>query len=283
MDLQHSEFGWKSSDGLEIFAQLWQPASKARAVVCLVHGLGEHSGRYAHVAEALGQAGYALLGFDLRGHGRSSGQRGYTPSYKALLDDIGRLIDEAGQRFPQRPRFLYGHSMGGGQVLNYALRRWPPIAGVISASPWLRTAFKPPAWKVTLGRIMNGLWPSFSMSNGLGQQYICRDPAVLEANRGDPLLHNRISARLGVTTMDAGEWALAHADEFPLPLLLMHGSADQITSAQASQQFAQQVPSDCTFKLWEGLYHETHNDPEKEQVLAFVVAWLEGRTPTGNR
>ncbi len=268
-------FSWQTPDGLRLFAQGWQPAAGSRAVVCLVHGGGEHSGRYDHVAAALTGASYAVLAFDLRGHGRSEGPRGYTPSFDVLLDDIGHLLDEAAQRFPGQPRFLYGHSLGGSLVLNCALRRHPALAGVIATSPFLRPAFTPPAWKVILGRVMSRIWPTLSMYNEVDVQALSRDPAVVQRAIADPLNHNRISARAGIDILAAGEWAIAHAAEFPLPLLIMHGGADALASVEASRQFATRVPGDCTFKLWEGLYHETHNEPERQDVLAFVVNWLE--------
>ena len=264
--MEHVEFKWKTTDGLQLFAQGWQPEGESRAVVCLVHGLGEHTGRYGHVAAALNHAGYALLGFDLRGHGQSEGQRGHTPTFDHMLDDITHLLEEASQRFPDVPRFLYGHSLGGCLVLNYALRRRPDIAGVIATDPLLRTAFAPPAWKTTLGRLLQGLWPTLSMSNGLDIAGLSRDAAVVRAYADDPLVHDRVSARLGMDMLDAGEWALGHASEFPLPLLLMHGGADPITSAEASRQFAAGVTGDCTLKIWDGLYHEIHNEPEQSQV-----------------
>ena len=275
--MQHVEFAQQAPGGVRFYYQSWQPDSPPTAAICLVHGLGEHSGRYAHVADALTQAGYALLAFDLRGHGLSGGGRGDAPSYEVLLDDIARCLDEAAARFPGKPRFLYGHSLGGGLVLNYALRRRPSLAGVVASSPWLRLAFAPPTAKLALARAMGRVLPAFAQSNGLDPADLSHDPDVVRSYEIDPLVHDRITARLAVSTLDAGEWALAHASEFTLPLLIMHGSADRITSAEASREFARQVPRDCTFKLWEGLDHETHNEPEKSQVLQFVINWLMSR------
>ena len=272
--MKHVEFGWKTGDGLQLYAQGWQPETEIKAVVCLVHGLGEHGGRYAHLAAFLSQAGYALLVFDLRGHGKSQGQRGYASSFGVLLDDISHLLEEAARRHSDRPRFLYGHSLGGSLVLDYALRRRPQLAGVIATGPGLRTAFEPPAWKVTLGKIMYRLWPALSMSNELDRQGLSRDPKVVRAYNSDPLVHDRVTARLGIDLLQSGLWAMEHAAEFPLPLLLMHGAADRITSAQASREFAAKAGDRCTLKIWDGLYHEIHNEPEKEQVFAFLLEWL---------
>jgi len=276
-----TDVNWTSTDGMPLVGRCWEPTGEPRAVVCLVHGLGEHCGRYAHVAAALNDAGYAVLACDQRGHGRSGGKRGFTPSYEALMNDIGLLLGQAEQRFPGKPRFLYGHSLGGNEVINYALRRRPDLAGVVSASPGLRTAFKPPALQLATGRLMNRLWPAFTMSNGLELAALSRDPAVIAAYQADPLVHDRLSARLGMGLLESGEWAIAHAAEFPLPLLLMHGTADRLTSHQASQQFAAKAPT-CTLKLWEGLYHETHNEPEKGEVIGFVVGWLTSQAQTSH-
>ncbi|MGQ9493815.1 MAG: lysophospholipase [Anaerolineae bacterium] len=269
-----SERIFQTADGLQLFAQDWLPEGTPRAVVCLVHGLGEHIGRYPHVAAALNSAGYALLGFDLRGHGHSPGQRGHAPSWDTLLDDIGQFLQDAQQHFPDRALFLYGHSMGGILVLSYALRRKPQLCGAIVTSPLLRTAFQPPAWKLWLGKTLYNLLPAFSLSNELDPRGLSHDQKVVDAYVNDPLVHNRISARLAMDMLWAGEWALEHAAAFPLPLLLMHGVADPICSPEASLEFAARVPGECTFKLWEGLYHEIHNEPGQQQVFDVMVEWL---------
>jgi len=272
--MQHIEFGWKTEDGLQLYARTWLPETEPNAIVCLVHGLGEHSGRYAHLAAFLNQAGYALLAFDLRGHGKSQGQRGYAPGFDVLLDDISHLLEEAAKRYPNRPVFLYGHSLGGTLVLDYALRRRPQLAGVIATGANFRTAFEPPAWKISLGKIMYRVWPALSMSNEIDRQGLSRDPEVVRAYNGDPLVHNRVTARLGIDLIQSGLWAIEHAAELSLPLLLMHGAADRITSAPASREFASRAGERCTLKVWDGFYHEIHNEPEQEQVFAFLLEWL---------
>ena len=140
----------------------WAPQGALKAAIMLVHGHGEHVARYDHVAAALAEKGYAVLGFDLRGHGKSGGPRGHTPSYDALKDDIASFSQQTEQRYAGLPHFLYGHSLSGNLVLNYALRRKPDLHGVIATGPWLKLAFDPPASQVTLGRLMNGIAPGFS-------------------------------------------------------------------------------------------------------------------------
>ncbi len=264
----------RSVDGLSLFTCRWN-VENPRGVICLVHGIGEHSGRYAHVAAYLNQAGYAMLGFDLRGHGRSQGQRGHIPGYESFMEDIALMLRSARERWPQQPLFLYGHSLGGNQVINYLLRRQPSLAGAVATGPSLRIAFEPPAFKVALGRLMNNLMPAFSQVTGLEVQALSRDASVVQAYIDDPLVHDRISARFFVDAMDAGFWALEHAAELKTPLLVMHGSADRLTSPKASEEFAARAGSLCSFKMWEGLYHEIHNEPEKEQVFVFLRNWLD--------
>ena len=286
--MKHTEFNWRSTDGLHLYAQSWEPEDEPWGVVCLVHGLGEHSGRYAHVAEALAAAGYATMGMDLRGHGKSAGQRGHAASLDTLMTDINRLLDEAAAHYPNTPRFLYGHSLGGNLVIYHVLHNGSGraeqdsarLAGATATSPVLRTTSAPPAVQLTLAKIMSRVWPTFSLPNGLEQAALSRDAAVVRAYSADPLVHDRISARLGLDMLQSGEWALAHAAELSLPLLLTHGSEDRLTSAKASQEFATLAGGNCTFKLWEGLYHETHNEPEKKQVIAFMIDWLRKHTPT---
>ena len=272
--MQISEWNWKSCDDLDLYARAWEPNREPKASIMLVHGLGEHVVRYDHVAAALTEAGYAMLGFDLCGHGKSGGPRGHTTSYDALMDDIAAFSVQVDKRYPGLPIFLYGHSLGGNLVLNYALRRKPDLRGVIATGPWLKLAFAPPASQVTLGRLMNGIAPGFTQHSKLNTNGLSHDQAVVSAYENDPLVHDKISVRLFVEMYETGNWALDHAAEFPLPLLLLHGSADPITSAEASQEFAEKAGDKVTLKIWDGLYHEIHNEPEKAEVFKVMLDWL---------
>jgi len=273
--MKTTNWSWTTSDGVQMYTKGWVPEKKPKAVICLMHGLGEHIGRYKHVGEALTQAGYALLGFDLRGHGNSAGPRGHSPSYEALMDDIAAFLDQTAERFPKLPYFLYGHSLGGNLVLNYTLRRKPKLAGVIATGPWLKLAFEPPAMKVKLGRVMDKIAPGFTQASGLETAALSHDPKVVRAYEKDPLVHDKISARLFVAIYESGQWALAHAAKFPLPLLLMHGSADRLCSAEATRQFAKTAGKNVTLDVWEGWYHEIHNEPEQSKVFKVMTKWLD--------
>lgn len=260
-----------------LFAQGWEPEEETRAIVCLVHGLGEHSGRYAQVAAALTGAGYTLLAFDLRGHGRSEGRRGHAAGWDALLSDVDCLLAQAEARYPHRARFLYGHSLGGCLVLSYVLRRRPDLSGAIATSPALRPAFEPARWRVALGKALCRVRPGLLMSNGLDRNGLSHDPAVARAYACDPLVHDRLSARLGVDLLAYGKEALANAAQLPLPLLLMHGNTDPICSFAASREFADKASSTgrCTFKEWDGLYHELHNELQQGEVMGTMIGWLD--------
>ncbi len=272
------ETSMQNRAGLKFSGRGWEPGKQPKAVVILVHGHGEHVGRYAHVGEAFAGAGFALLGFDLRGHGNSGGPRGHTPSYEALIDDLADFIAQGAARYPKIPIFLYGHSLGGNLVLNFALRRNPRLAGVIATGPWLKLAFEPPAMQVTLARTLNKVAPGFTQKSGLETAALSHDAQVEKKYVSDPLNHDKISARLFVVMYESGLWALEHASEFPLPLLLMHGTADRLTSATASRDFAERGGKKVTWRSWDGGYHEIHNEPLKAEVLETMVKWMDAQT-----
>jgi alpha-beta hydrolase superfamily lysophospholipase len=271
--MAHFEWDLLGADGKKLYGQGWQPET-LKGVVTLVHGLGEHSGRYAHVADFLGQAGYAMLTFDLRGHGKTAGPRG-DARLPDILSDIECLLVEARRRWPGKPLFLYGHSLGGSLGLYFTLQRKPRLNGVIATAPVLKTPLEKQKAKVALAKLLASLLPHLILSSGLKPQDISRDPSVVEAYRSDPLVHDKTSLSLGRDALAVGRWALAHAGEFASPLLLMQASADRLVYPEGSQQFAKMVQGDVTLKIWDGLYHEIHNEPEKEDVLRFLVDWLD--------
>lgn len=270
----HFQFGWRAKDSLWIYSQCWLPKDKPKAVVCLLPGLGEHSGRYAQMAKFLTDSGFALTAMDLRGHGRSQGQRGFFSSYGILLDDITLFIKEIKKRFKKTPIFLYGQSFGGNLAVNYTLRYEPRFAGTILSAPMLRTAFKQPVWKIPLGKVMYSVWPTLSLSNGVDLYGLSRDTTVVHSRLSDTLYHNRVTPRF-LDAFKAGEWALGNTERLDIPLLLMHGSADKITSLDASRQFAAKAGSLCRLKIWEGYYHALHEEVDSEVVFAYLVKWMD--------
>ena len=272
--MKNTNWNWQSKDGLEMFSQSWEPENKPKALVCLVHGLGEHSGRYAHVAQVFSEAGYATASFDLRGHGKSGGPRGHLPSFDAYMDDIAEFHKQALEHFPGIPAFLYGHSLGGILVLNYVLRRKPKFAGVISTGAGMRTSLEEQKAKVMAARVLGTLMPATILPSGLVPETISRDPQVVRAYVNDPLVHDKMSLGFGKIMLSEIPWTFEHAHEFSLPLLIMHGKEDKLGYPRGSEEFAGLVPENCTLKLWDGMYHEIHNEPEKDDVFAFTIDWM---------
>jgi alpha-beta hydrolase superfamily lysophospholipase len=274
--MQHSEYNWTTPDNVKLYGQEWKPEGKQKAAIVMVHGLGEHSGRYEHVAEAFTQAGYSLTAFDLRGHGKSEGIRGHAPSYAAIMEDITHNVDLAKEHFPGMPVFIYGHSLGGNLTLYYCLTQNPQIKGAIVTSPGLATAAPVPPVKLALGKMMYNLMPAMQMDNGLLRSGLSRDPEVEKKYSADPLVHPKISARLALDLINNGKFIIDHAAEFPIPLILMQGTGDYIVNPPMTKTFANAAPlSKITFKEWDGYYHELHNEPEKAQVLKTITDWLD--------
>jgi alpha-beta hydrolase superfamily lysophospholipase len=276
-----TEWRWKSGDGLDMQAREWAPTGPKRGLVVLVHGFDDHGGRYLHVGDALAAAGLVLCSYDARGQGRSGGTWAYVDRYEQLMDDLGAFLDLATARHPDLPRFLYGHSMGGNEVLNFLLRRQPKLAGAIATGPWLELAVKAPAWKLAAARLAAKLPGAPALPTGMDPNGISHDPAVVKAYLADPCVKGKITPRLLINVLDAGQWALDHAAQLSVPLLLLHGSADPITSHDASQRFAGAAGPLATFRSWPSGFHELHNEPEKAEVLRVITGWLGARVQAG--
>jgi alpha-beta hydrolase superfamily lysophospholipase len=262
--------------GTTLYGRRWLPEGEPIAAVGLVHGLGEHGGRYDHVAAALTAAGYAVFAFDLRGHGRSGGRRGDT-RFGPCMDDIDRLLADAADAVPGKPRFLYGHSLGGLLVLTYGLRRRATaLAGIVSSGAALRSPLREQRMKVTAARLLAPVVPWLTMPTGLDSDLISRDPAVVSAYCADALVHDQASVAFARDAIAAGDAGLAGAGSFTTPSLILHGGADRLTLPEGSRRFAGAAPGDCRLIVYDGLYHEIHNEPEQGEVLADIVAWLDG-------
>lgn len=269
--VKHDTFELRSSTTL--FAQSWTPATTLCGTVGIVHGLGEHSSRYAQFAGRLAAEGYRVVGYDQRGHGRTEGKRGDAPSYEDLLDDVEALIVNCRAENPNLPIYLFGQSFGGNLVLNYALRRRSNLAGVIASSPLLQPTHSPPRWKQSVARVLACVYSSFTFHTGVQAEQLSHDPAVVAAYQADPLVHDQVSARLAVAMLEAGEWALEHAAKLSVPTLLLHGSADAITSVDATFAFAQRAGDRSKLHTFPGLFHELHWEREGD-ALQVIVDWL---------
>lgn len=274
-----TDWQFSGANGAEIYAREWLPDVKEpRGVVCIVHGMGEHGERYSSVAERLTSDGYAVFAHDQEGHGRSLGKRGHISSIEAAVQNTSLLMEQARARHQNLPCFLYGHSMGGNVALNCALRLQPKIDGLILSSPWLRLAKGPNAVMKVLARLLVRAVPRLSLSTGISPDDLYRpgyDHAVPFMN--DPLCHSFITIRTFHIMTDSGEWAIAHCDELQVPVLLVHGTGDKVTSYEASKEVADRLEERCKFVTYDGGYHELHNDIFAVHLLNIVTNWITRR------
>jgi alpha-beta hydrolase superfamily lysophospholipase len=264
----------KLSNGQILRGIIESPGEKVRAVIIFVHGLGEHIHRYEHWIKKFNREGIGFIGFDLPGHGRSDGKRGHIRSYRLLSEMLDILISTSRKTFPEIPVFIYGHSLGGGIVLDYLLRSGQEIKGAIVTSPWLLLSFKPDRIRIILARIMKGLIPGLIQPSGLVVSHISHDQVVVEKYLADPLVHNKISVSMIYEANKAAGYSLQQAGKLKVPLLIMHGSDDQITSPEGSRQFSAGTDQ-AELKIWDGGYHELHNELFKDEVFTYIMKWIE--------
>jgi alpha-beta hydrolase superfamily lysophospholipase len=265
-----------AADGTPLHLHRW-PGGGTRGTVLIVHGLGEHIGRYEHVAAWLGARGWQVVGYDQRGHGRSGGARGVIPAVDSLRDDLGRVVDVV--RPVHGPLVLLGHSMGGAVAAHFVAERRRAVDGLVLTSPALAADLS------LVQRIQ--LWmgervaPALAQGNGLDPQMIAHAPEVVRAYLDDPLVHDRISARLARATLDAGDVARARAAEWAVPTLLLYAGADRLVAPRGSDAFAASAPREVVeTERFDALYHEILNEGTlAAPVFARLEQWLDARFP----
>jgi alpha-beta hydrolase superfamily lysophospholipase len=274
-----------TDDGLALHLRVWPAGNPRRGLVVLVHGLGEHIDRYDHVARRLNALGFAVVGYDHRGHGRSPGPRGGMPCDDALCADLGRVLYAARESFPG-PLVLLGHSLGGliaGRFVAEGLqaspaRWWRAIDALVMSSPALDPGTNA-VQKLLLAVVAPAL-PNLAVNNGLKVDWISRDANVVKAYAADPLVHDRITGRLGLFVARQGPAVIAAAPRWTTPTLLMWAGADRCVSPAGSAAFAAAAPGGVvTVHEWPGLFHEIFNEPEQGDVLKVMADWLVARLP----
>ncbi len=266
----------KSEDGLYLKGILWLGIENPVSTVLLIHGLGEYGGRYEHVANKFIDEGFNVVAYDQRGHGKSDGKRGHTPSQDHLLNDLELFISYCTEKLKQ-PLVLYGHSFGGNVLCTYLLKRdTSKIKAAIISSAWLRLAFEPPSFKMALAKIMNFLWPSFTQKNDIDSADLTY---VDELNRKyvtDKLVHSKISASLFLNAFNSAKWCLDNAKKLKTDSLIIHGQDDPIVSLDGSKKLHQD--STCSeIKIWSETKHEPHNDQRNKEVISFVISWIKNK------
>jgi alpha-beta hydrolase superfamily lysophospholipase len=242
-------------------------------VINIIHGLGEHSSRYADWAGKLAVEGYIVRSFDHRGHGRSEGRKGHG-NYDKIIQDIGEFVDEGRIQYPSLPVFIYGQSLGGNFVLNYSIKTEKSPDGLIVTSPWLELSQPPSAILRRFVFIMSKVIPGILASNRIGIEDLSRDLRIVHNYKTDPLVHDRISLQMFRHCYEAGLRASRSIYKINVPLLVMHGSEDNVTSCAATRRFVQNTSSSTSYIEWEGSYHELHNDLDRDKVFNSILDWL---------
>ena len=280
--LRQVELGWAPmADGLSLRTRTWgrDCAVPLRGCVLIVHGIGEHSGRYAHVAEALNRHGFDVMGFDHFGHGESPGKRGTLTSPTRLLDDLSAMVDRARSSLPSdTPVIVLGHSMGGALAARFVAEQWRPIDGLVLSSPAIASGMKP--WQRLMATVLAKIAPGFTIPNGLPSEVISHDQDEVAAYQNDALVHDRISGRLAQFVDTSGAPVLAAAKNWHVPTLLLFAGDDHFVDAEGSRRFASVAPAGVvTAQEFPRHFHELFNEAERARVFDALMRWLDQHFP----
>ena len=272
---------FETSDGLTLYTQHWTPEGEASAIVLLVHGYAEHCGRYDHVARTFLDRDAAVYAYDHRGHGRSEGRRAYVDHFEQYVADLCRFRRHVQAQTPDVPVFLFGHSMGGLASLLYTLDYAPDLEGLLLSAPAIEVNPDLAPFLRHVAEWVGRFFPTLPTVRS-PQGSISRDPAVVEDAENDPLNYTgRTLARTGAELLRAGQAARSRLYELQTPFMVFHGTADPLaTPAWSKRLYERAAAEDKTLRLYDGLYHETFNEPERDAVLRDLGTWLAERLPT---
>lgn len=274
--MKHQEGTFKGIRDASIYYQCWLPEGEPKAVLLVVHGLAEHSGRYVNVVNHFVPLGYAVYGVDHVGHGKSSGTRMYVERFEDFTDTLKIYFDMVRHWQPDKPIFLVGHSLGGLIGAAYLLDHQAELKGAVLSGPAVKVPDTISPTTIFVGKVFSALMPKLGLI-GLEAEGVSRDPAVVQAYVSDPLVcHGKTTARLAAELLKAMRRVTAEATKITLPILILQGSADKLVDPKGAQMLYDTVSSaDKTIKIYDGLYHEVYNEPEHDRVLGDVKAWLE--------
>jgi alpha-beta hydrolase superfamily lysophospholipase len=268
-----------ASDGDNLAVQDWPlPDGLAlRGIVVVVHGLGEHAGRYEPLARRLNEWGFAVRGYDQYGHGESGGVRGTLPSSTRFLDDLADIVDSTRMRIDDdTPLILFGHSMGGLVASCFVAQKRRQVDALVLSSPALDPGLNA-VQRVLLG-VLPRFVPNLTVGNGLDVDFISHDPAVVAAYKNDPRVHDRVSGRLARFIADAGPWVVSRATRWTVPTLLVYAGADHLVNPAGSRAFAEAAPKNVvTARCFDELFHEVFNEADAEPVFDTLRQWLDAR------
>ncbi len=277
--MKHAE-GWlQGPRGARIYRQEWLPDEPARSVLLIVHGLGEHSGRYGNVVERLVPLGYAVHAHDHIGHGRSDGARGYVRRYTEYTETVHLLREHAQQRHPGLPLVLLGHSMGGLIASLYLLEHGDGVAGAVISAPAVKVSDTTSGATIAAGKLLSVMLPRMKLLAPVDPAGISRDPEVVQNYIDDPLVYRgKTSARMAAELLRGMERVSEEAEAITVPLLILQASDDTLVDPGGAQLLYDRAgSSDKTIKVYQGLYHELFNEPERDRVLADAEEWLSAR------
>ena len=273
---RRGEGHFSASGGLRLYWQSRRPEAPPRAAFVLVHGVGEHGGRYENLMEPLARAGYAVYTYDQRGHGRSPGPRVHIDRWSQYRDDLGAFLTFVAQQAPRLPLVLYGHSMGSLVVLDYAIVHPRGLAALIVSGVALQPAGVGAAWQVAAARLLTHVTPRLSLDLHIRPDALTRDPAARAAALADPALTSKATVRWGTESLATVAVVRRRLGEITLPLLVVHGGDDPLNRPAGAQELVDSVSSaDKTLTVYPGVRHEPHNDLGHEQVAADIIAWLD--------
>ncbi|MBP8130171.1 MAG: lysophospholipase [Candidatus Hydrogenedentes bacterium] len=271
---------FKTFDGVGLFERRWESDGEAKAHLALLHGYGEHCGRYEHVARPMNAAGITVHTYDQRGFGRSPGRRAYIRDYKDLLRDLDAFLAHIKPRIGDKPLFMMGHSMGGQLLVLYYVTRRPAVRGLVCSSAFLQFAGDVPKLLVALSGVVGAVLPWLPVG-GVNTEALSRDPAVVQAADADPLsYHGRVRARTGAQLKFAIDRIAADMHTVDAPLYILHGTDDKLVPVAGSRLLHERAESaDKTLRIYEGGYHELWNDLCKEDAIGGIVSWITARLP----
>jgi len=262
----------------DLTARLWQPEESARAWIILLHGQNDHSGRYSHAGQAFAEAGFAFLIPDFRGHGKSPGKRGHVLRFSEYIRDGEAAVRYAESQQPRR-LILGGHSLGGFVAACIAEEMPQEFAGVFVSSPFLRLNFALPGFQMFLVRIISRILPGLALDNHVKDEDLSHDPDMIQQKKEDPDNFGTISARAFVEILDNQGNCIQQAEKYKNPLLVLHGSSDQVTDPKASEEFYNNAGSrNKDFRLYDGFFHELLNETDRNQVINDIIAWCQSLT-----
>jgi lysophospholipase len=264
-----------------IHSQNWEPDSEVQAVIVIVHGAGEHIGRYEHVVQWFVEQGVAVVGGDLPGLGRSGGRRGHIDDFAHYVRTVKQWLAEAQKRYRDVPIFVLGHSMGGlivARLLQESDAASLPLRGALLSSPCLALKLTVPQWKQRVAAVLDRLAPTFRMPNGIESSSVSRSPEIVESYSVDPLIESRVSVRWFTQLQRAMNLAIADAGTINQPIFVLQAGADLLVDPDKSIQFVEKAASsDKNIKVYPGLYHELLNEPERRQVFEEMLEWIKAR------